>query len=68
MFIAVSTLALGSTQSPVPRIMWVPALGIKVCGKGYKCMELYLTSSYIFIIWCLIKHRDTEQVCPEATL
>jgi hypothetical protein len=60
---------LGPTQPP---IQWVPGtlyLGVKRSGRGAdhspppsaeieECVELYLHSQYVFMAWCLVKHRD----------
>jgi hypothetical protein len=60
---------MGPTQPP---IQWVPgALSLRVkrpereannsppfSAEVEECVELYFHSQYVFILWCLVKHRD----------
>jgi hypothetical protein len=69
LFTTASRTALGPTQPP---IQWVPAalsLGVKRPGREAdhsppssievkECVELYLHSQYVFMTWCLVKHRN----------
>jgi hypothetical protein len=65
LFTTASRMTLEPTQPP---IQWVPgalSLGVKWPGHeadhsppSSECMELYLHSSNVFMVWCLVKHRD----------
>jgi hypothetical protein len=68
-FTTVSRMALGSTQPP---IQWIPgalSLGVKQLGheadhsppssaKVNNSWSYTSTPQYIFVAWCLVKHRD----------
>jgi len=63
-------MALGTTQPP---IQWVPgdlSLGVKRPGRESdhlpsssaefkECVELTSHLQYVFLAWCLVKHRDS---------
>jgi hypothetical protein len=54
LFTTASRMALGPTQSP---IQWVPgalSLGAKRPGRE----AMLKLPQYVFMAWCLVKHRD----------
>jgi hypothetical protein len=73
LFTTASRTALGSTQPP---IQWVPgalSLGVKRPGREadrsppssaeVKIAWSYTSApQYVFMAWCLVKHRDTSRV------
>jgi hypothetical protein len=62
--------ALGPTQPPIRG----SSLGLKRLGREAdhsppssaevkECVELYVHPQYVFMAWCLVKHRDTCSQC-----
>jgi hypothetical protein len=69
LFTAVSRTALGSTQPPIQWVLGTLSLGVKRLGREVdhslpssaevKNVWSYTsTPQYVFMAWCLVKHRD----------
>jgi hypothetical protein len=63
LFATASRSELGSTQTP---LQWIP--GVKqpvheddhpICCQGYESIDLYFLSSHIFMMQCLLKHKNS---------
>jgi hypothetical protein len=68
LFTTVSTTALGPTQPPIHWVPGAPSLGVKRSGREadhsppssaeVKRGALLPLLQYVFMAWCLVKHRD----------
>jgi hypothetical protein len=77
LFTTASRTALGPTQPP---IQWVPgvfSLGVKRLGREAdhspppsaevkNAWSYTSTSQYVFMVWCLVRHRDTLTFTAEV--
>jgi hypothetical protein len=68
-FDTVSRPTLGLTQPPIQLVAGALSLGVKRQGREAdhsppssievkECLELHLHTQYVFMAWCLVKHRD----------
>jgi hypothetical protein len=69
LFTTMSRMALGPTQPPIQWVTGALSLGIKQLGheadhsppssaKIKNVWSYTCTPQYIFMVWCLVKHRD----------